>query len=122
MRKKRILIVDDEVDIVDIIKIALEMDGEFELISAFDGMEALNKIEKEPPHLILLDVRMPRLDGYKLCKIVKRRFASIPVIMLTSKGEPEDREIGFSVGASDYIVKPFDLEYLQKVVKRHLPN
>lgn len=122
MKEKKILIVDDDVDIVEIIKVALGRDKELELISAFDGMEALNKIEKDPPHLIILDVKMPRLDGYELCKIVKRRYASIPVIILTAKSAPEDKKKGFSVGASDYIVKPFDLERLQKAVKRHLPN
>ncbi len=104
-RNRRILVVDDEERMVRFIRLNLEHDG-FRVITAFNGTQAVNKVRSEIPDLILLDVMMPDLDGFEVLKIV-RETSTVPVIMLTAKGDEEDRVRGLELGADDYVTKPF---------------
>ena len=108
MAKGKILVVDDEIYIVHILDFSLGMEG-YEVITALDGEQALEKARSEKPDLIVLDIMMPKLDGYETCKILKGDPATrdIPVILLSAKGRNIDQKIGFEVGADDYITKPF---------------
>ena len=108
MAKGRILVVDDEIYIVHILDFSLGMEG-YEVLTALDGEQALEKARVEKPDLIVLDIMMPKLDGYETCKILKAEpdTKDIPVILLSAKGRNVDQKIGFEVGADDYITKPF---------------
>lgn len=119
--KKRILIVDDEPSILETIKFHLEM-NDYDILSATDGMEALKLARSKGPDLILLDLMLPLMDGYKVCKMLKmdRRYKDIPVIMLTAKAGSVDEVEGYQSGADAYIKKPFDLEALSSVVEEML--
>ena len=100
-----ILVVDDEARMVRFIQLNLEHDG-FQVISAYNGREALDQVRSQLPNLVLLDVMMPDLDGFEVLKRI-RDHSSVPVIMLTAKGEEDDRVRGLELGADDYITKPF---------------
>lgn len=102
----KILIVDDDKNIAELLKIYLEKEN-FATVTAFDGKEAIALFEQEHPSLVLLDVMLPKLDGWQVCRHI-RESASTPVIMLTAKGETFDKILGFDLGCDDYIVKPFD--------------
>lgn len=114
MSEFKILVVDDEKEIRDAIDIYLRGEG-LKVIKANDGIEALEKLETEKVHLIILDIMMPRLDGVRTClKIREKR--NIPIIMLSAKGEDRDKILGLNVGADDYITKPFNhLELVARV-------
>ena len=116
--KKRILIVDDEPSILETVKLHLEL-SDYDVLAASDGMEALKIARTEKPDLILLDLMLPKIDGYKVCKMLKmdRRFKSIPIIMLTAKAGSVDEVQGYESGADAYIKKPFDLEALSSLVQ-----
>lgn len=101
----KVLIVDDEPAIVDLIKINLEMEG-FETRSCHSGKEAVNSAKSENPDLILLDIMLPDLDGFEVCKAIQD--LNIPIIMLTAKNDIKDKLYGLELGADDYITKPFD--------------
>ncbi|MGH7429872.1 MAG: response regulator [Candidatus Methylomirabilaceae bacterium] len=113
MSSVKILIADDEPDIALVLRTALHRHG-YGVTVARDGEEAVEKVRAEPPGLLLLDLTMPKKDGYQVCRELREdpRFALLPIIMLTAKGEAADRLLGFEVGADDYIVKPFDREEL----------
>ncbi len=121
MSHKRILVVDDEVDLVETIRFSLELEG-FEILVAYNGEEALNQARKEKPDLILLDLMLPKLDGYKVCRLLKfdERYKHIPILMLTAKSQDKDKTIGLETGANEYITKPFDMDDLMKKVKHYL--
>lgn len=104
-KHRTILVVDDEERMVRFIRLNLEHDG-FEVISAYRGYQALDAVREQLPDLVLLDVMMPDLDGFEVLKLI-REGSSIPVIMLTAKGEEDDRVRGLELGADDYITKPF---------------
>ena len=108
MAKGKILVVDDEIYIVHILDFSLGMEG-YEVLTALDGEQALEKAHAEHPDLIVLDIMMPKLDGYETCKLLKADPATkdIPVILLSAKGRNVDQKVGFEVGADDYITKPF---------------
>src|SRR5262245_20246472 len=108
MAKGRILVVDDEIYIVHILDFSLGMEG-YEVITALDGEQALDKARSEKPDLIVLDIMMPKLDGYETCKRLKADADTkdIPVILLSAKGRNVDQKVGYEVGADDYITKPF---------------
>ena len=108
MAKGKILVVDDEIYIVHILDFSLGMEG-YEVLTALDGEQAVEKARAERPDLIVLDIMMPKLDGYETCKILKAGddTNNIPVILLSAKGRNVDQKIGFEVGADDYITKPF---------------
>jgi DNA-binding response OmpR family regulator len=102
---RRILVVDDEERMVRFIHLNLEHDG-FQVIEAFNGAQALDKVRSSLPDLVLLDVMLPDLDGFEILRII-REISTVPVIMLTAKGEEDDRVRGLELGADDYITKPF---------------
>ena len=108
MAKGKILVVDDEIYIVHILDFSLGMEG-YEVVTALDGEQALEKARSEKPDLIVLDIMMPKLDGYETCKRLKADPATkdMPVILLSAKGRNVDQKVGFEVGADDYITKPF---------------
>ena len=117
MDKKRILIVDDEKDIVESVQFKLEFEG-FECLVAYDGEEALLKARRENPDLILLDIMLPKMNGYQVCRFLKseEQHKHIPIIMLTAKAQESDKFWGMETGADDYVTKPFELEKLiQKI-------
>lgn len=104
---KKILIVDDEPLIVKGLKFSLEQDG-YETDVAYDGEEALGKAEKNEYDLILLDVMLPKVDGMQVCQQIRQR-STVPIIMLTAKGEDMDKILGLEYGADDYMTKPFNI-------------
>ncbi len=106
MDSKKILIVDDDENICELLRLYLEKDG-FSTIVAHDGKEALQLVQINNPDLILLDIMMPVLDGWQVCREV-RKNSNVPIIMLTAKGETFDKVLGLELGADDYITKPFD--------------
>ena len=121
MNSKKILIVDDEVDLVETVRFPLEMEGYHVLIS-YNGEDALNQARKENPDLILLDLMLPKLDGYKVCRLLKfdDRYKHIPILMLTAKTQERDKALGMETGATEYITKPFEMDDLLKKVKAYL--
>ena len=108
MSKGKILVVDDEIYIVHILDFSLGMEG-YDVVTALDGEQALDKLKSEKPDLIVLDIMMPKLDGYETCKRLKAdpETKGMPVILLSAKGRNVDQKVGFEVGADDYITKPF---------------
>lgn len=113
-KKKSILVVDDEKDIRDVIEIYLMNEG-FEVVTACDGLEALEKLKSEAVDLIILDIMMPKLDGIRTCLKI-REEKKMPIIMLSAKGEDSDKILGLNIGADDYVVKPFNpLELVARV-------
>lgn len=121
MANKRILVVDDESQLVDMIKIRLEANG-YDVITAYDGQAALDKARKEIPDLIILDLMMPKLDGYTVCRMLKfdAKYKKIPVIMLTARAQDKDKELGKEVGAEAYVTKPFEPADLLSKIKELL--
>ena len=109
----RVLVVDDDSEIIDLITLDLELMG-FGVDSASDGLSGLKKAESNHYDLILMDVMMPKLDGFEVCKRIRanRQSASTPIILLTAKGTIEDKIRGFNAGADDYLVKPFEFQEL----------
>ncbi len=114
-RKYRILVVDDEKRMVGFIRLNLEQDG-FEVIEAFNGTEALDRLRDSLPDLILLDVMMPDIDGFEVLRMI-REISQVPVIMLTAKEEEDDKVKGLELGADDYITKPFSPRELVSRIK-----
>ncbi len=110
-----ILVVDDETRIARMIRMNLEHDG-YEVIEAYSGQQALDMVRSRMPNLVILDVMMPGLDGYETLQIL-REISQVPVIMLTAKGEEEDRIHGLELGADDYVTKPFSPRELMSRVK-----
>ena len=104
-KNKKILVVDDEERMVRFIRLNLEHDG-FQVLECFKGMQAVSILREKMPDLVLLDVMLPDLDGFEVLQLI-REVSSIPVIMLTAKGEEEDRVKGLELGADDYVTKPF---------------
>ncbi len=113
MHKKRILLVEDEKDMVYAVTLQLEANG-YEVLAAYDGREAFEKAHKEKPDLIILDVMLPKMDGYKVCGLLKKdtRYAKIPIIMFTARVQEGDIKIGKEMGADAYITKPFEPQAL----------
>jgi two-component system phosphate regulon response regulator PhoB len=109
----RILIIEDEPDMANLLGYQLGKAG-FEVLMARDGVTGLEIARKNRPALVLLDVLLPRMDGYAVCKVLKNtaQTASLPIVMLTAKGEPQDRIKGLEIGADDYLTKPFNLREL----------
>lgn len=106
MDNKKILIVDDDKNICELLRLYLEKDG-FRTLVAHDGEQALQCAQINNPDLILLDIMMPILDGWQVCREI-RKNSNVPIIMLTAKGETFDKVLGLELGADDYITKPFD--------------
>jgi len=105
MHHPRILIVDDELAIIKFLRANLETNG-FETLAAMDGTEALETIERELPDLVILDIKMPKMDGFEVCRRL-REWTQIPIVMLSARGDEADKVKCLSLGADDYITKPF---------------
>lgn len=121
MAKKRILLVDDEPELVDMVKIRLESNG-YEVSTAYEGQEALDKARKVKPDLIILDLMLPKIDGYKVCRLLKfdEKYKHIPILMFTARAQDSDKKIGAEVGADDYVTKPFEPQVLLGKIKELL--
>jgi DNA-binding response OmpR family regulator len=121
MNPKKILVVDDEVDLVETVRFPLEMEG-FNVLVSYNGEDALSQARKEKPDLIILDLMLPKLDGYKVCRLLKfdERYKHIPILMLTAKTQEKDKVLGKETGADEYITKPFEMDYLMEKVKAYL--
>ena len=122
LKDSKILIVEDEHDINRLIELVLLSDGYHNIKKAYDGQEALNIIKNYMPDLVLLDVMLPEIDGFTVCKAIKQdiRLKNIPIIMLTAKKMEEDIVKGFECGAIDYITKPFSNKILLARIRAHL--
>jgi len=115
---KKILVVDDEKPIADILKFNLEREG-YSVELAYDGQEAIDKTHRSNPDLILLDIMLPKIDGFAVCKMLRQNYQT-PIIMLTAKEEEVDKVLGLELGADDYITKPFSVRELLARVKANL--
>jgi len=117
----RILIVDDDKAIVDLLKFTLE-DAGYNTFAAYDGEEALTKIEKEKPDLVLLDIMLPTRDGYSVLEEVRgtQQFKILPVVIISAKVQEVDISFGLELGANDYFTKPLDLDVLVEKVGKLL--
>jgi len=123
MRKSKILIVDDAIDTVDLLKKRFRSEG-YDTEEAYNGEEALQKVPEYNPDLIVLDIMMPKIDGYEVCQRLKadENTKYIPVLMLTAKGEVEHKVKGLDIGADDYLAKPFDYKELSARVRSLLAS
>ena len=111
MEKKTILVVEDEKAIADILVFNLQREG-YDTIVAYDGTEGLRHALEDAPDLILLDVMLPGMDGFEVCKRVREKFHNTPIIMLTAKSAEIDKVVGLEIGADDYITKPYSFREL----------
>lgn len=118
---KKILIVEDEPDVASLLALMLKSRGH-DIIEAGDGQEALEKARSERPDLIILDIMLPRLDGYKVARMLKfdENFSHIPIIMVTAKIQEKDKKTGLEMGADAYITKPFDTAMLLEKINEIL--
>ncbi|MBW2031819.1 MAG: response regulator, partial [Deltaproteobacteria bacterium] len=121
MEKHRILVVDDIMENVEILKARLESQG-YEVSTAFNGEEALKKVQETQPDLVLLDVMMPKMDGFQVCRAIRssKNTEMLPVIMVTARTDTNDIVKGFEAGADDYLTKPFNQQELQARVRSML--
>lgn len=121
---KKILIVDDEANIVKLLKNRLKKIGGYKVIVAQDGQDGLELARNEKPDLILLDLMLPKLNGYKLCRMLKfdQKYKHIPIIIFTARAQKSDEKLGLEVGANAYITKPFRSETLLTKIKELLKD
>ncbi|HHU79373.1 MAG TPA: response regulator transcription factor [Clostridiales bacterium] len=123
MNAHRIMVVEDDYSINQLIKLYLEKEG-FRVEPFHDGYQALSAFRANPPSLVVLDIMLPGLDGWDICREI-RKISDIPIIMLTAKGETFDKVLGLELGADDYMVKPFDpkelIARIKAVLRRHKP-
>ena len=115
MDKYNILVVDDDREIVSAIAIYLENEG-MHVVKAYDGLEALEAVAQGNIHLIVMDIMMPKLDGWQVCREIRKK-SNCPIIMITAKGETFDKVLGLELGADDYVVKPFDAKEIVARIK-----
>lgn len=115
---KKVLIVDDEKAIVDILNHNLKREG-YDTLEAYDGESAINLVKTEKPDLVLLDVMLPKMDGFSVCKNI-RQISNIPILMVTAKEDIVDKVIGLELGADDYITKPFSVREVMARVKANI--
>jgi len=121
MAAKTVLIADDEQDIVETLQFMLEAEG-IKCITAYNGEDALNFAKNFNPDLILLDVMMPKMNGYKVCRLLKfdKKYKDIPILIITARSQEEDRLIGEETGADEYITKPFEIIEITEKIKKYL--
>ena len=115
MSMGKILVADDDQNIAELLKLYLEKEG-YTVVLAADGMEANEKFAAENPDIVLLDIMMPKLDGWQVCRDIRKK-SNCPIIMITAKGETFDKVLGLELGADDYVVKPFDAKEVVARVK-----
>ncbi len=120
---KQILLVEDDLYSAETLKFALEVKGH-KVTLATNGRDALNIVNNEIPQLIILDIMMPKMDGYHFCRLLKfdARFKHIPVIIVSSKIQEADRKLGLACGGDEYITKPYDLNMLINTLEKYLDN
>jgi len=111
----KILVADDDKNICELLRLYLEKEG-YTVVLAYDGEEALAKFGAENPDILLLDVMMPKLDGWQVCREIRKK-SELPIIMVTAKGETFDKVLGLELGADDYVVKPFDAKEIVARIK-----
>ncbi len=118
---KKILVVDDESDITETMSFMLKAEG-YDVITAQDGEEGLRLAKEEMPDLIILDVMMPKINGYKIARLLKydNKYKNIPIVMVTARGQDADKLIGEETGADEYITKPFEFEEVLDAVHKYL--
>lgn len=118
---KKILVVDDEKDIVETLSFMMRARG-YEVIEAYDGEEGLKLAKEQSPDLMILDVMMPKINGYKIARLLKydSKYKHIPIIMVTARGQDSDKLIGEETGADEYITKPFEFEEVLDCVNKYL--
>ncbi len=123
MKNRQILLVEDDLYSSETLKFALEVKGH-NVTLATNGRDALNMVNNEIPQLIILDIMMPKMDGYHFCRLLKfdTRFKHIPVIIVSSKIQESDRRLGLACGGDEYITKPYDLNMLINTVEKYLDN
>lgn len=121
MAKPKILIVDDEQDLTSMMKVRLEAAG-YETSVAYDGQEGLEKARREKPDLVILDLMLPKIDGYKVCRMLKfdEKYKNIPIIMFTARAQERNEKLGYETGADAYIIKPFESQVLLDKIKELL--
>ena len=117
--KKTVLIVEDEKSIVDIVRFNLEKEG-YAVLTAYDGEAGLRTARSGSPDLILLDVMLPKMIGFDVCKLLREEGNNVPVIILTAREEEADKVLGLEIGADDYITKPFSMRELMARVKANI--
>ena len=117
--EKKVLIVDDERSIVDILKYNIEKDGT-RAICAYDGLEGLSLARSEDPDVILLDVMLPGMDGFEVCRTLRAEGNNVPIIMITAREDETDKVLGLDLGADDYITKPFSMRELLARVRTNM--
>jgi DNA-binding response OmpR family regulator len=115
MESSKILVVDDDKNINELLRLYLEKEG-FTAVQSFDGPDAVKKFEENSPDLVLLDIMLPGMDGWQVCREIRKK-SDKPVIMVTAKGETFDKVLGLELGADDYIVKPFDAKEVVARIK-----
>ncbi len=115
MNAEKILVVDDDLNICELLRLYLTKEG-YDVVIANDGISAVTTFQEESPSLVLLDIMLPKLDGWQVCREI-RKFSETPIIMLTAKGEVFDRVLGLELGADDYVVKPFDTKEIVARIK-----
>jgi len=115
---RKVLIVDDEKNIVDIVAFNLHKEG-YEVLCAYDGQQGLALAQMENPELVLLDIMMPKMDGFEVCRRIRER-SQVPIIMLTARAEEVDKVLGLELGADDYVTKPFSVRELVARVKANI--
>lgn len=115
---KKILVADDEPDFVELISMRLEVNG-FDVVAAKDGQEAIDKTKSDKPDLLILDLMMPKVDGFEVCRMLKfdDNFKDLPIIVLSALDQQQDREKAIEAGADEYFIKPFDLSLLLTKIK-----
>lgn len=116
---KRILVVDDEKNIVDILNFNLSKEG-YEVYTSYDGQSALDTYEKCSPDLMLLDVMLPKIDGFEVCRRIRANDKMTPIIMLTAREEETDKVLGLDLGADDYVTKPFSIREVAARIKANM--
>lgn len=123
MSRPKITIVDDDRDTREMLSVALEEEG-FDVTSAANGLRLIASLQLHRPQAILLDVNMSWIDGFELCRAVKKNehFRDIPIIFISGRGDPEDKRRGMEAGAADYFVKPLDLETLVRRIRALIPS
>lgn len=116
---KRILLVEDEERLLEVVRLNLELEG-YQVSTAINGKQALERFHHERFDLILLDVMLPQMDGFSVCRSIRLENRKVPILFLTAKNSAQDRVMGLKIGGDDYLVKPFDLEELLLRVQRLL--
>ena len=115
MNNIKVLVIDDDTNICELLRLYLEKEG-FSVISVNDGETALTVFKSEEPDIVLLDIMLPKLDGWQVCREI-RKFSETPIIMLSAKGETFDKVLGLELGADDYVTKPFDTKEIVARIK-----